>query len=49
MVLIVKKKQMLWYVCTWFKFIIGHMTSMFNFSPLGPNLYHYLKIINLGY
>jgi hypothetical protein len=37
MVLVVKKRQMFWYVCTWFEFIIGHMTSMFNFSPLGPN------------
>jgi hypothetical protein len=26
-----------WYVCTWFEFSIGYMTSMFNFSPLGPN------------
>ena len=37
MVLVVKKKQMFWYVCTWFESIIGPMTSMFNFSPLGPN------------
>jgi len=36
-VLVVKKKQMFWYVCTCFEFSIGHMTSMFNFSPLGLN------------
>ena len=35
--LVVKKKQMFWYVCTWFEFSIGHITSMFNFSPLGLN------------
>ena len=35
--LVVRKKQMFWYVCTCFEFIIGHMTSMFNFSTLGPN------------
>ncbi len=37
MMLVVKKKHMFWYVCTWFEFSIGHMTSMVNFSPLGPN------------
>jgi hypothetical protein len=35
--LVGRKKQMFWYVCTWFEFIICHMTSMSNFSTLGPN------------
>jgi hypothetical protein len=35
--LVVKKKEIFWYVCTFFEFIIGHMTSVFNLSPLGPN------------
>ena len=37
MMLVVKKKQIFWCVCTLFESIMGHMTSMFNFSPLGPN------------
>ena len=49
MVLVAKKKQMFWYVCTWFEFIIGHMTSMFNLALWDQILCHYLKNINLEY
>ena len=35
---VVRKKQLFGAICTWFEFIIGHMTSMLNFSLLGQAL-----------
>ena len=38
MMIVVKKKQLFVAICTWFEFVIGHMTFTLNFSPLGQNL-----------
>ena len=45
MMVMMRKKQLFDAICTWFKFIIGHMTSKLNFSLLGQALKWGLELV----